>query len=201
MAYPTGGTATYSPRLPAQISGLTAKTEIGAGPEPTVYFNAPSAQKGGPEFRVRASQLSNGQQLILAVPLTETYATLHRLLLIELAVTGGALVLAGLIGAWLVHVGLRPLRDIERTAGAIAQGELDQRVPGANRKTEVGRLAEALNVMLGRIQQAFAARDATETALRQSEGRLRQFVADASARIAHSGRGRVGLRRAVRARG
>ncbi len=178
LAYPTGGTATYSPRLPTQINGLTVKNDLGG--EPTVYFNAPSAQKGGPEFRVRASQLSNGQQLILAVPLTETYETLHRLLLIELAVTGGALVLAGLIGAWLVHVGLRPLRDIERTAGAIAQGELDQRVPGANRKTEVGRLAEALNVMLGRIQQAFAARDATEMELRQSEGRLRRFVADAS---------------------
>ena len=70
-----------------------------------MYFNAPSAQKGGPEFRVRASQLSNGQQLILAVPLTETSSTLHRLLLIELAVTGGALILAGLIGAWLVQSG------------------------------------------------------------------------------------------------
>ena len=180
LAYPTGGNTTYSPRLPTQINGLTVKTDLGGRPEPTVYFNAPSAQKGGPEFRVRASQLSNGQQLILAVPLTETHETLHRLLLIELAVTGGALILAGLIGAWLVHVGLRPLRDIERTAGAIAQGELDQRVPGANRKTEVGRLAEALNAMLGRIQQAFAARDATEMALRQSEGRLRRFVADAS---------------------
>jgi two-component system OmpR family sensor kinase len=34
--------------------------------------------------------------------------------------------------------------------------------------------------MLGRIQDAFAARDSTEMALRQSEGRLRRFVADAS---------------------
>ena len=47
---------------------------------------------------MRASELSNGQQLILAVPLSDTYATLHHLLLIELAVTAGALVLAGLIG-------------------------------------------------------------------------------------------------------
>jgi two-component system OmpR family sensor kinase len=178
VAFQPGGTATYSPRLPAVITGFRAGN--GPGGNPTVYFNAPAAQKGGPEFRVLATELSGGQQLVLAVPLSETYETLHHLLLVELAVAAAALVLAGLVGTWLVHVGFRPLRDIERTAGAIAQGDLSHRVPGSNRKTEVGRLAIALNVMLSRIQQAFAARDATEAALRQSEGRLRQFVADAS---------------------
>jgi two-component system OmpR family sensor kinase len=167
-----------SPQLPATITGFSRKNDPGG--EPTVYFNAPATQKGGPEFRVRASQESNGEQLILAVTLSSTDATLHRLLLIELAVGGGALLLAGVIGWWLVHLGLRPLRDIERTAEAIADGELGQRVPGENPKTEVGRLAGALNVMLGRIQDAFATRDTTEAALRQSEGRLRRFVADAS---------------------
>jgi two-component system OmpR family sensor kinase len=178
LAEQPNGSATYSPRLPEKITGFSVKNDPGG--EPTVYFNAPALQPGGPEFRVRASELSNGQQLILAVPLSETYDTLHHLLFTELAVTAAALVLAGLIGAWLVHLGLRPLRAIERTAGAIAQGDMGHRVPGENRKTEVGRLAVALNVMLGRIQQAFSARDATETALRQSEGRLRRFVADAS---------------------
>jgi two-component system OmpR family sensor kinase len=167
-----------SPRLAATITGFSVKNDLGG--EPTIYFNAPSADKGGPEFRVRASELSNGDQLILAIPLSDTYATLHRLLLIELAVSGGAIILAGMIGWWLVRLGLRPLRDIERTAGAIANGQLDQRVPGDTRPTEVGRLANALNIMLGRIQDAFAVRDTTEAALRQSEGRLRQFVADAS---------------------
>jgi two-component system, OmpR family, sensor kinase len=89
-------------------------------------------------------------------------------------------VLAGGIGWWLVRLGLRPLRDIERTAGAIAEGHLDERVPEGPPKTEVGRLSAALNVMLARIQGAFAQRDATEAALRQSQGRLRRFVADAS---------------------
>jgi two-component system OmpR family sensor kinase len=177
-AYQPPSNAPLSPRLPAEITGFSVKNDPGG--EPTVYFDAPSAQKAGPEFRVRASQLSNGDELILGVSLSDTYATLHRLLLVELAVTAGAVLLAGIIGWWLVRLGLRPLRDIERTAAAIADGELGQRVPGDNRKTEVGRLARALNVMLGRIQGAFAARDATEAALRQSEGRLRRFVADAS---------------------
>jgi two-component system OmpR family sensor kinase len=177
-AFQPGSNTTFSPKLPSVITGFSEKNDPGG--EPTVYFNAPAAENGGPEFRVRASQLSNGDQLILALSLSETTQTLHRLLLIELAVTGGALLLAGFIGWWLVHLGLRPLRDIERTAEAIAGGDMSHRVPGENQKTEVGRLAGALNVMLSRIQEAFAARDTTEAALRQSEGRLRRFVADAS---------------------
>ena len=85
-----------------------------------------------------------------------------------------------LCGWWLVRIGLRPLRAVEATAGSIAAGELDQRVPGAAANTEVGRLARALNIMLGRIESAFAERDATESELRESEGRMRRFVADAS---------------------
>ncbi len=177
-AYQFPSNTPLSPKLPAIVTGFSKQQDPGG--EPTTYFNAPAAQKGGPQFRVRASQLSNGDQLILAVSLADTMETLHRLLLIELAVTGAALLLAGLIGWWLVHLGLRPLRDIERTAGKIAAGDLSHRVPGDNRSTEIGRLASALNVMLGRIQEAFAVRDTTEMALRQSEGRLRRFVADAS---------------------
>jgi two-component system OmpR family sensor kinase len=167
---PPSGTP-LSPKLPSVITGFSKKEDPGG--EPTTYFTAPAAQKGGPQFRVRASQLANGDQLILAVSLSETMQTLHRLLLIELAVTGAALLLAGLIGWWLVHLGLRPLRAIERSAGEIAAGDLSHRVPGENPNTEVGRLATALNVMLQRIQEAFAARQA-------SEMRLRRFVADAS---------------------
>jgi two-component system, OmpR family, sensor kinase len=176
-AHLRGGGAAQSPKLPSTIKGFS----YGSDPhEPTVYFTAASARAGGPQFRVRASVLSNGNQLVLAVPLTDTTDTLHRLLLVELLVTAGAVVLVGLSGWWLVRLGLRPLADVERTAEAIAGGELSNRVPGENDKTEIGRLARALNVMLGRIQHAFSQRDATELALRQSDARLRQFVADAS---------------------
>ena len=176
-AYERGG-AGSEPTLPTRITGFSAGADPGG--EPTVYFDAGPARPGGPSFRVRASVLSTGNVLVLGLPLSDTPGTLHRLVLIELAVTGGALLLAGLVGWWLVRAGLRPLVAIERTAGAIAEGELGQRVPGESTRTEVGRLAGALNVMLGRIQDAFAARDATEDQLRRSEGRLRQFVADAS---------------------
>jgi signal transduction histidine kinase len=57
---------------------------------------------------------------------------------------------------------------------------LSQRVPGANDRTEVGRLATTLNVMLDRIEAAFVARVDSERKLIASEEQLRRFVADAS---------------------
>jgi two-component system, OmpR family, sensor kinase len=121
-----------------------------------------------------------GDILIVAEPLGDVEATLRSLEIVEVIVSACALVVGALLGWWLIRQALRPLLAMERTAESIAAGELDERVPGANEKTEVGRLAGTLNVMLGRIQHAFAQRDATEAALRASRERLRQFVGDAS---------------------
>ena len=170
------GGKTFTPRLPARIATSAAQDRGGSA----VYFTVSSTQGGGPQFRVRAATLEGGRQLIVATPLGDTVGTLQRLLAVELAVTAAALLAAGLLGWWLVRVGLRPLRAMERSADAIAAGELDQRVAGENDRTEVGRLARALNVMLERIQTAFVERDATEADLRASEERMRHFVADAS---------------------
>jgi two-component system OmpR family sensor kinase len=184
-AYQPGG-GSYSPVLPTHVEGLSAGGAEGQGggpggaAAPEAIFTAPSTKAGGPEFRVLAVEQPDGDVLFVGSSLAPTEATLNRLLLIELAVTGAALVAAALLGFWLVRVGLRPLRDVETTADSIAAGNLDQRVPGANETTEVGRLATALNVMLGEIEQAFATRDATEAELRRSEEMLRRFVADAS---------------------
>jgi two-component system OmpR family sensor kinase len=174
------GGSSSSPALPAHISGLIHASDD--PDEPVVYLTAPSLQAGGPQFRVRVSEPpgGDGAQLILAVPLGTTTSTLHHLLAIELAVSAAALVAAMVLGWWLVRVGLRPLVDMERTADAIADGELEQRVPGENPRTEVGHLARALNIMLARIQTAFAQRDRTEAELRASEARMRRFVGDAS---------------------
>ncbi|HEV3369328.1 MAG TPA: HAMP domain-containing sensor histidine kinase [Acidimicrobiales bacterium] len=175
----------YSPQLPNQISGISAQA---AGP-PAAYFTADATQSDGPAFRVQVTNgkainqtTGNSRQVLIVVaePIGNTTSTLHTLFLIELAVTAGALVLALAGGWWLVRLGLRPLEDVERTADAIAAGNLDQRVPGADDTTEVGRLARALNVMLERIEAAFAARLASEARLKESDRHLRQFVADAS---------------------
>ncbi|MEY2421349.1 MAG: two-component system, OmpR family, sensor kinase [Acidimicrobiaceae bacterium] len=159
----------YTPNLADHIDLPTST----GGTDAHTYFTVGSVEEGGPEFRVRASTLPSGGQLLIAVPLDDASATLHRLLAIEVAVTAGALIAAAALGWWLVRVGLHPLAEVEATADAIADGDLDRRVPGDDAKTEVGHLALAFNTMLGRIQDAFTARDATEA-------RLRRFVADAS---------------------
>ena len=120
----------------------------------------------------RADRTPN-QLLVVAAPLKEADETLHRLLIVELAVAASVLAAVLLLGLWLVRVGLRPLGRIEHTAAAIAGGDLSQRVENDDPRTEVGRLGGALNTMLGQIEEAFDERTA-------SENRLRRFIADAS---------------------
>jgi two-component system, OmpR family, sensor kinase len=170
------GKNSYRPQLPSPITGFSTQPDGSQA----AYFTTSSIASGGPSFRVRAVKGQGGEVFVQAVPLVDQTSTLHTLFLIELAVTAGALVFALAAGWWLVRLGLRPLEDVERTADSIAAGNLDQRVPGAEQSTEVGRLARALNVMLERIQAAFSARLASEARLKESEQHLRQFVADAS---------------------
>jgi two-component system OmpR family sensor kinase len=175
------GTRAFSPQLPIHITGFSNQ----ANGTVATYFTASSEESGGPAFRVQVTKAqitATGQPVLVVVaePLTATTNTLHTLLLIELAVTAAALVLALTGGWWLVRLGLRPLEAVERTADSIAAGNLDQRVPGADDTTEVGRLAKAINVMLERIESAFSARLASEARLKESDRHLRQFVADAS---------------------
>jgi len=165
-----------TPQIPGTVTGFTTADNG----ERVAYFDASSTRAGGPTFRVRASILKDGDLLIVAQPLGTTVSTLHQLLLVEMVVSAGAVVLALIGGLWLVRLGLRPLLDMERTAESIAAGNLTERITGENEKTEVGRLARTLNVMLTRIESAFGARLASERRLRDSERRLRRFVADAS---------------------
>jgi two-component system OmpR family sensor kinase len=157
------------PRLPAAI-----KLTSSQGADRVAYFTV-SATTGGSRYRVRASSdpESKGYVLLVAQSLSGVDSTLHRLLFVEGLVT--LVVLAGiaLLGLWVIRLGLRPLTEIGATAATIAAGDLTQRVRREDERTEVGRLGLALNAMLGQIETAFRAREA-------SERKLRRFVADAS---------------------
>jgi two-component system OmpR family sensor kinase len=111
--------------------------------------------------------------VVVAVSLHDMDESLHHLLLVEILVACLVLFALALMGWWVVKLGLRPLQDMERTAGAIAAGDLSQRVEIVDPNTEVGRLGIAMNEMLQQIEAAFSARAA-------SEARLRRFVGDAS---------------------
>jgi two-component system OmpR family sensor kinase len=163
---PAEGPGGSAPRIPQR-----AVSQATASPGEPRSFTA-AAVTGGTGYRVLVETLPLGT-LVVAKPLTGLNDTVHKLAVVELIVTAVALLAVSLLALWLVRVGLHPLTDIERTAGAIAGGDLSQRVPHASEGTEVGRLATALNLMLGQIEAAFAERTL-------SEQQLRRFAADAS---------------------
>ncbi len=147
--------------------------DLGSGDFPVVPAHVPSGSVDTDDYRLRTEMLTDGRQLVIAVPLSELRSTLRRLSGIMIAVGLGVLAGLGLLAWWIVQVGLRPLERIGHTAADIAAGDLSKRVEPADERTEVGRLGLALNAMLAQIEQAFAERTA-------SEERLRRFLADAS---------------------
>jgi two-component system OmpR family sensor kinase len=131
------------------------------------------AVSGETEFRLIAKPLAGEGTVVVALPLTEVKATERRLLLIGGVVSALMLIAIGVAAYWLTRRELNPLERMAEKSGAIAAGDLSQRVEPDDPRTEVGRLGSALNAMLAQIERAFAERLAAEE-------RLRQFVADAS---------------------
>lgn len=153
---------TSTPKLPASLPlGKTITIE---------------STSGDTRYRVRAESarfIQGVSTVVVAVPLSGKTDQLQQLLLVDAIVILAILAALGLAASRLVRHELSPLEHIATDADRIAAGELDRRVPEATEGSEVGRLAVALNAMLGRIEVAFAERKA-------SEDRLRVFLSDAS---------------------
>jgi two-component system OmpR family sensor kinase len=164
------GTQASSAPTP-DLSGLTT-TEIAAlGGQP---FDVAGEGDAAYSYRAVAVPSAGGSgTTVLAISTEAIDETTGRAALAALAVGVLVLGLVGLLAGGVVEVGLRPLTEVERTAGRIADGDLSQRVPDMPEGTEIGRLATALNGMLAQIETAFDERSA-------SEDQLRRFVADAS---------------------
>jgi two-component system OmpR family sensor kinase len=90
------------------------------------------------------------------------------------------LVLLAAAGTLVVRRSLRPLVAVESAAEAIAEGDLSQRVPESDPRTEVGSLSQSFNTMVARLETAFSEQAASEAEARASEERMRRFVGDAS---------------------
>ncbi len=143
-------------------------------------FTVSAAGTSAHSWRVLVEPLSGGRHAIIAFSLDDLNNTVTRLEIADaLAGAIAIAVLAG-IGLPLVRASLAPLSRIEATAAAIAGGDLSRRIDHSSRGTEVGRLAEALDTMLSRIEIAYLARAEGEARALRSEDRMRQFVADAS---------------------
>ncbi|HKD98443.1 MAG TPA: HAMP domain-containing sensor histidine kinase [Micromonosporaceae bacterium] len=162
---------------------------------------------GTTSWRLLATPIFGGDRLLfLGQRLTDVDGAVDRLIAIELVVGAVTLVVLSAVGVGLIRRSMRPLIDMERTAVAIADGDLTRRVPEFEPdrvvpRTEVGALGRSLNTMLAQIEAALLARARSEAAARaaassardaadlarrsevrarRSEERMRQFAADAS---------------------
>jgi two-component system, OmpR family, sensor kinase len=142
-----------------------------------------AGQVPGDRWRVTGFAASlNGSDgtVILGTDVSSVYTTIQRLTGVDLIVSLVIVVVLLLAGIAMVRASLRPLTDIEETAGEIADGHLNRRVPERDPRTEIGSLGRSLNIMLSQIEAAFHSREESEAAAHQSEERMRRFIADAS---------------------
>jgi two-component system OmpR family sensor kinase len=159
--------------LSAQDAPIVAALPVGHA----VTMNLPDVG----DYRLLATQTSRGT-LITGISEASDDSTLWTLGWVLGVVALIGLALAGLLGWVIVRRTMRPLRRVADTAAKVTELPLDRgdvalsvRVPDVDTdpSTEVGQVGAALNRMLGHVDGALAARQASET-------RARQFVADAS---------------------
>ena len=82
--------------------------------------------------------------------------------------------LLSVVGAYLLaRAALSPVNAVVTAARRITEGDLSKRLPVANPKDEIGRLATTINGLLSRLEAAFARRQ-------EALERQRRFAADAS---------------------
>jgi two-component system OmpR family sensor kinase len=156
------------PRLTAaQLHGPSSPFTVAAG-------------SSGHSWRVLVRPLTGGRYAVIAISLDDVDSTVGQLEIADAVAGATAVALLAFIGFALIRASLAPLTKIEDTAAAIAAGDLSRRIAHPAENTEVGRLASALNVMLGRIESAYRAREDGEARARDSEDRMRRFIADAS---------------------
>ncbi len=122
------------------------------------------------------AQLNGQHYLVLLIPwrsapgspdilgviqLSTPLAPVEKILLRQKLVLGLGMMLtllAGLAGGlWLTSSALKPLNQMTETCERIAEGDLSQRVNLPEREDEIGRLAQAFDHMVARLEAAFAA--------------------------------------------
>ncbi|VZH86051.1 sensor histidine kinase [Corynebacterium rouxii] len=164
--YPNGTTSIYnegksSPDLGSVVIGKGAQT-----------VDSSDESVANVEWRVIAERRA-GVAIVVAKDITQEANVLKRLALGQVIIVLAVLLLMALLAYVLIQRALRPLREVEMTAKAIAAGDLDRRVPNTTADTEVGALSNALNSMISQLQGSIVE-------LRDKEAQMRRFVGDAS---------------------
>ncbi|HEX3090227.1 MAG TPA: HAMP domain-containing sensor histidine kinase, partial [Ilumatobacteraceae bacterium] len=167
------GTGTVLARLPNDTTSASPSIPDAIPALDKPFTTGPFTGSG--DWRALASVDSRYPALtvVVATPLADIADSLRGLVVIE---TIAAAIILALVtaGAWLIlRRGLRPLETMAVAAGEINGGDMSLRVTPTDGTDEVGQLGKALNSMLDDLQASFVAQ-------KESEAKLRQFLADAS---------------------
>jgi two-component system, OmpR family, sensor kinase len=153
---------------------LPANNDVGSTPR-----MVGSVDNSG-KWRALSRRTQDGRLITVAYDMSEILQNDRALAWLQLGIGAGVLIALGLAGYAVVSRSLRPLAEVEQTAAAIADGQLNRRLPERDSRTEVGRLSLALNGMLAQIQDAVASSETSAELARTSEERMRRFITDAS---------------------
>jgi len=111
--------------------------------------------------------------VVVGIPMDQNEAIVNQYRTIGIGFSGLLLLISGL-ALWLtISSALRPLREVSVAADAVRSGAFDRRLPQVEGNTEIAKLNNSLNEMLGSIEGSFKSRN-------QTLERMKQFVADAS---------------------
>ena len=141
----------FSARTDA-FSALPASVLTRARQGKTVRFAVTS---GSGRYRGIAEPIVGSRDIAVVIaPLRDIEATLTRLYWIEGIATAMLLTLAGVLAAWLMRVGLRPIVHLADTADAVASGDVERRadISGGYEVARLGPRAERRVRRAGRIR-------------------------------------------------
>lgn len=125
------------------------------------------------QFRVIAVRAVDGTATIVAKQLDDEVRLLDELGVVLASISILVLAMMGAAGTFFVRRALLPIKELENTAMAIADGDTDCRAPNWSRSTEVGQLSYAMNTMIEQLQE-------TLEESQEKEEQMRRFVGDAS---------------------
>jgi len=121
---------------------------------PPYQVTVSQASLGGREIRL-ASLNTRFYRIRVAYPEDEISELLQNLFSIFLYLIPIVLLISIVGGYFLAKQSLKPVDEITRTARKITAAKLKERIQVANSKDEIGRLAETLNDMIGRLEASF----------------------------------------------
>ncbi|MFK8333147.1 heavy metal sensor histidine kinase [Pseudomonas sp. BJa5] len=167
--------ASLAPRLPALQTELSHQADLAVrirGSDGKIWFDSQAGLPESPQvpglstlhstssdYRSLCVNLDDGDrqsaQLTLFLDITHHQHFLQRMQQLIWLTVGLSALATALLGAWAARSGLRPLRQMGEVASQVSARSLTTRLPEAQMPVELAELAQTVNAMLERLDDAF----------------------------------------------